>query len=236
MVRKIILISLIISITFVFTSCGKSETFQTDPPKQDNQIAVIHTSMGDITVKFFPDSAPKAVENFITHAQEGYYDGMIFHRVIENFMIQSGCPNGNGTGGESIWGDPFQDEFDKDLHHFNGALSMANAGPDTNGSQFFIVQCKPEAMTQDSRRLMEKWGMKEKLIDQYMELGGAPHLDHEYAVSGEGHTIFGQVIEGMDVLEAIGAVRVIMNDIATERSKPKDDIIILSIEVKTYQE
>jgi peptidyl-prolyl cis-trans isomerase B (cyclophilin B) len=102
--KKVLLISLTILFIFVFVSCGKSKTFQTDPPKPGEQIAIIHTSMGDITVKFFPKAAPKAVENFITHAKNGYFDGMIFHRVYENFMIQSGCPNGDGTGGESIWG------------------------------------------------------------------------------------------------------------------------------------
>ncbi|NLY97294.1 MAG: peptidylprolyl isomerase [Clostridiaceae bacterium] len=233
--KKVLLISLTILFIFVFVSCGKSKTFQTDPPKPGEQIAIIHTSMGDITVKFFPKSAPKAVENFITHAKNGYFDGMIFHRVYENFMIQSGCPNGDGTGGESIWGGYFEDEFDKNLHHFSGALSMANHGPDTNGSQFFIVQSGPEVMTEDIRKRMENWGMKKDLIDRYMELGGAPHLDHEYAPSGQGHVIFGQVVEGMDVVEAIGKVRVIYNEVYQERSKPKDDVVILSVEITTYK-
>ena len=225
-------------VLFVFTmaSCGKSATFQTDPPKPGEQIAIIHTTMGDITVKFFPKSAPKAVENFVTHAKNGYYDGVIFHRVMENFMIQSGDPNGNGTGGESIWGGFFEDEFDKNLHHFSGALSMADGGPDTNGSQFFIVHSSGEAMTDSNRKRMEKWGMNEKLIERYMTLGGAPHLDHETATSGDGHVIFGQVVEGMDVVDAIAKVRVIMNDSATERSKPKEDIVITSIEITTWEE
>ncbi|MEG0753290.1 MAG: peptidylprolyl isomerase [Angelakisella sp.] len=100
------------------------------------------TSMGDIEIMLFPEEAPKAVENFITHAKAGYYDNLIFHRVIDNFMIQGGDPNGTGTGGESIWGEAFEDEFSDSLHNFRGALSMANSGPNTNGSQFFIVQTK----------------------------------------------------------------------------------------------
>ncbi|MDE5994015.1 MAG: peptidylprolyl isomerase, partial [Oscillospiraceae bacterium] len=100
-----------------------------------DKIATIITNMGEIKIKLFPEYAPKAVENFVTHAQEGYYNGLIFHRVINNFMIQGGDPNGTGTGGESIWGEPCEDAFTPELHNLRGALSMANAGPSTNGSQ-----------------------------------------------------------------------------------------------------
>ena len=115
---------------------------QLDRPQKGETIAVMHTSLGDISIRLFPDKAPKTVENFVTHAKNGYYDGLKFHRVINDFMIQGGDPRGNGTGGESIWGDSFEDEFDVELHNLRGALSMANAGPNTNGSQFFIVQAK----------------------------------------------------------------------------------------------
>ena len=121
---------------------------QLDKPAKGETIAVMHTSMGDISLRLFPDKTPKACENFITHARNGYYDGLIFHRVIRDFMIQGGDPRGNGTGGESIWGESFEDEPDVELHNYRGALSMANAGPNTNGSQFFIVQAGtvPEQM------------------------------------------------------------------------------------------
>ena len=112
--------------------------FQTEKPAKGEEIAVMHTNMGDISIRFFPEAAPKAVENFKTHAKNGYYDGLTFHRVIADFMIQGGDPNGTGTGGESIWGGKFEDEFDQKLLNITGALSMANSGPDTNGSQFFI--------------------------------------------------------------------------------------------------
>ena len=101
--------------------------------------AVIHTTYGDITVRLFPEAAPKAVENFVTHAKAGYYNDIIFHRVIRKFMIQTGDPNGDGTGGESIWGREFEDEFSSLKHDKPYTLSMANAGPNTNGSQFFIT-------------------------------------------------------------------------------------------------
>ncbi|ETL92682.1 hypothetical protein L917_09060, partial [Phytophthora nicotianae] len=102
--------------------------------------AVIHTTMGDITLKLFGKECPKTVENFCTHARNGYYDNLIFHRVIKNFMVQTGDPLGDGTGGESIWGGEFEDEFHRSLRHDRPfTLSMANAGPGTNGSQFFIT-------------------------------------------------------------------------------------------------
>jgi len=103
-------------------------------------VAVINTNMGKIEIELFADKTPKTVENFVEHANEGYYNGIIFHRVIPNFMIQGGDPTGTGRGGESIWGEPFADEIVKSLV-FNepGILAMANAGPNTNGSQFFIT-------------------------------------------------------------------------------------------------
>ncbi|KAL1886027.1 Peptidyl-prolyl cis-trans isomerase cyp15 [Ceratocystis pirilliformis] len=101
--------------------------------------AVIHTSFGDIQIRLFPDAAPKAVENFVTHSRSGYYNNTIFHRVIEKFMIQCGDPLGDGTGGESIWGGEFEDEFSTLKHDRPFTVSMANAGPNTNGSQFFIT-------------------------------------------------------------------------------------------------
>lgn len=108
----------------------------------DLPVAVLETSEGTIKIRLFPEQAPKAVENFMELAKKGYYDGLTFHRVISDFMIQGGDPNGDGTGGESVWNKPFEDEFSDLLHNFRGALSMANAGVDTNGSQFFIVQNK----------------------------------------------------------------------------------------------
>lgn len=103
-------------------------------------VAVINTNMGKIEIELFADKTPKTVENFVEHANEGYYNGIIFHRVIDKFMIQGGDPTGTGRGGESIWGEPFEDEIVSTLKHSEpGILSMANAGPNTNGSQFFIT-------------------------------------------------------------------------------------------------
>ncbi|MBR5774446.1 MAG: peptidylprolyl isomerase, partial [Clostridia bacterium] len=110
-------------------------------PEIGEEIAIMHTNFGDIFIKLFGTEVPRTVENFVTHSRNGYYDGITFHRIIPDFMIQGGDPEGTGCGGESIWGAPFQDEFDVSLRNYRGALSMANAGPNTNGSQFFIVQC-----------------------------------------------------------------------------------------------
>ena len=193
---------------------------QTDRPLENEKTAIMHTSMGDISIRLFADKAPKTVENFVTHAKNGYYNGIVFHRVINNFMIQGGDPTATGCGGESIWGRPFEDEFDVDLHNIRGALSMANAGPGTNGSQFFIVQA-PEVHQGllDQMRQMTDRGFPEHCIEAYEVLGGTPHLDFR-------HSVFGQVYEGMDVVDKIAAVKTNHSD------KPLEDVTILSIDIK----
>ena len=194
-------------------------SLQTSLPSAGQTVAVLHTTLGDISVKFFPEQAPKAVENFLTHAKNGYYNGIIFHRVIPDFMIQGGDPNGTGTGGESIWGRPFEDEFSREVFNLRGALSMANCGPNTNGSQFFIVQAKevdPRMMAQ-VRQVYPA-----AAAEDYATMGGTPWLDFR-------HTVFGQVYEGMDVVDAICAVPRNRSD------KPLDDVVIQSIDVLTYE-
>ncbi len=196
-------------------------SFQTQQPNPGDQVAIMHTSMGDISIRLFPQHAPKAVENFTTHAQNGYYNGLIFHRVIKDFMIQGGDPLGTGTGGESIWGKPFEDEFTPELHNLRGALSMANAGPGTNGSQFFIVQANtvPGNMLAQMKQLTDN-GFPAECQEDYAKMGGTPWLDFR-------HTVFGQVYDGMEVVNAIAAVQVGAGD------KPVQDVTILGIEIKT---
>jgi len=108
----------------------------------DNPHVVIETTQGNIELELFPDIAPLAVENFTTHIKNGYYNGIAFHRIIKDFMIQGGDPTESGRGGESIWGKPFKDEFKGKTFNRAGILAMANAGPHTNGSQFFITTAK----------------------------------------------------------------------------------------------
>ncbi len=187
--------------------------------KKDGIKAIIKTNRGDMTFVLFPEGAPKAVENFTTHAKNGYYDGLIFHRVIKDFMIQGGDPNGTGTGGKSIWGTPFEDEFSLDLRNYYGALSMANSGPNTNGSQFFIVQAKtaPPQMLEQMEELTEM-GFPRECIEGYKKVGGTPWLDFH-------HTVFGQLIDGADVLEDIAAVR------TTPGDRPLYDVVIETIKI-----
>ncbi len=218
MVKKI---SLLLCLVLVFAvGCGGKALgifgYQTKAPAKKDTTAIMKTNMGDIKVKFFPNEAPKAVENFITHAKNGYYNGIKFHRVINQFMIQGGDPTATGRGGESIWNAPFEDEFSDKLHNIRGALSMANSGPNTNGSQFFIVQKGP--FTDEEMQFFEKNGFDMKLIEEYRKIGGTPWLDNR-------HTVFGHVIEGMDVVDKIAAVGV------DENSKPLSDVVIESITV-----
>ena len=143
------------------------------------------TNHGPIVFEMFDEDAPKTVENFRKLASDGFYDGIVFHRIIKDFMIQGGCPQGTGTGGP---GYTFEDEFN-DHKGVRGALAMANAGPNTNGSQFFLVTT-----------------------------GEAPWLDGK-------HTVFGQVQEGLDVLDAIEAKP------TDGRDKPTEDVRIESLAI-----
>ncbi len=119
--------------------------FQLELPQVGEKIVVLEMEQGDIYMRLFPNSAPITVANFIGHVENGYYNGLTFHRVIEDFMIQGGDPKGNGTGGESVWGEEFEDEFNANLINIRGSVSMANAGANTNGSQFFINQATKAA-------------------------------------------------------------------------------------------
>lgn len=234
---KNLLVMLLIGM-LVFAGCSKngvdtsklnggSGFSQLDMPQDGEEIAVMTTNKGVIKIRLFSDAAPKAVENFKTHAKEGYYNGLIFHRVINDFMIQGGDPTGTGMGGESIWGEAFEDEFSMSYHNVRGALSMANSGTDTNGSQFFIVQAKTvdESLLNQMTELNATEGYEglwsEEVVKAYKENGGTPWLDYA-------HTVFGQVFEGMDVVDTIAAVATDSND------KPVEDVIIEKIEIISY--
>lgn len=193
--------------------------YQLKPLEAGDTLATIKTNMGEIKIKLFPAEAPKTVENFTTHAKNGYYDGLIFHRVINDFMIQGGDPTGTGMGGESIWGHSFEDEFTPELHNLRGALCMANAGPNTNGSQFFIVQASevPDNMLDQMKDLADN-GFPPEITEAYAEFGGTPWLDFR-------HTVFGQVVNGMETVDSIAKTPVGAND------KPVNDVVINSIDI-----
>lgn len=177
---------------------------------------IMKTNKGDITFRLFPEYAPKTVENFLGLAEAGYYDGIIFHRVINDFMIQGGDPTGTGMGGSSIWGESFKDEFNMNLFNLNGALSMANAGPNTNGSQFFIVTAKHVPANMLGQ--LEAGGWPKEVVEAYAKNGGTPWLDQK-------HTVFGQVEAGMDIVYAIEGVKKGAQD------KPVEDVVIESITI-----
>lgn len=174
-----------------------SDFDQTAAPEAGDQIAVLETTMGTIKIKLFPTMVPKTVENFVGLIEKGYYDGIIFHRVIPNFMIQGGDPTGTGMGGESLWGGKFEDEPNENLGNIPGSIAMANAGPDTNGSQFFINQADNE------------------------------NLNCHFP-SRSCHTVFGQVFEGMDVVEKIISAE------KDGRDKPLEDISMKKVTVETF--
>lgn len=191
---------------------------QVDIEAVEGPLATIRTNHGDMRIKLFPEHAPKTVANFIALSKDGYYDGVIFHRIIKDFMIQGGDPTGTGMGGESIYGQSFEDEFSEELYNVRGALSMANAGPNTNGSQFFIVQNQHLPY---SKKEIARGGWPEPIAEIYAEKGGTPHLDRR-------HTVFGQLADeaSYKVLDAIAGVETGAMD------KPVEDVIIETIEIE----
>lgn len=259
----------------------KDYGFQLEGPAEGDTVAIMHTSMGDICIRFFPEAAPKAVENFTTHAKNGYYNGLTFHRVMNEFMIQGGDPKGDGTGGLSIYdGGKFEDEFNAKLMNLRGSLAMANSGVNTNGSQFFINQAGPtgQSASQLKQEVVERNAQAKKqytlesyqqamayydayygegyfasvyptyqdfyndyyasltpasdlvpdeVWELYAQHGGNIHLDGAWRYVG-GHTVFGQVYQGMDVVDAIAAVEVDAN------KKPTTSVIIETIEIVEY--
>ncbi|WP_042352166.1 peptidylprolyl isomerase [Bacillus massiliigorillae] len=226
--KKILFVSLLLVV--ILAACGTKEekvNFKSSdnenlsienypqfmPVQAEEKVVSMETSKGIIKLKLFPEYAPKAVENFVTHAENGYYNGLTFHRVLKDFMIQGGDPEGTGMGGESIWKKPFKDEFSNKLYHFRGALSMANSGANTNGSQFFIVQAPK---VENDQAIMDAY--PEAVANAYKEKGGTPWLDNK-------HTVFGQVIEGMDIVDAIADVEV------DRQGKPAEKVIIKSMKV-----
>lgn len=227
------------------TDVDTKTILQAQMPEEGEEIAVITTSEGVVKMRFFPEEAPKAVENFKTLAKDGYYDGLTFHRVINDFMVQTGDPTATGRGGESCWGEDFETEVSEKLHFYRGAVAMANAGPDTNGSQFFIVQQK--TVMEDALKAIEdaignneeEVGITltdgnfytlsqlypEEVMNYYREQGGSAHLEY---VFGNGYSIFGQVFEGLEAVDAIAAAE------TDESDKPVQDITIESITFETY--
>lgn len=248
--------------------------FQLEPPADGEEIAVLHTNFGDIAIRLFPEGAPKTVENFKELIRTGYYNGLSFHRVINDFMIQTGDPNGDGTGGESSTGENIPDEFDQKLLNLRGALAMANPGVENqNGSQFFINQATTnsyseatcaEALTSykenysdaaaaykeyfeyyqgELAQHYDSWEeffqshyylapipntVPQEVWELYNRHGGSVYLDGAWRNYG-GHTVFGQVFDGMDVVDAIAAI-----ETDEEDNSPLYEVILESAELIVY--
>ncbi len=293
--KKLRILCLIAAVCLLFAGCGKTKDegskfytdeipkveaqevstaypdktigFQLDEPAEGEEIAVISTNYGDIYIRLFPEAAPKTVENFTTLIKQGAYDGNIFHRVIDDFMIQGGdIENQNGTGGKSIWGGKFEDEFDSKLLNLRGSLAMANSGVNTNGSQFFINQAPAETFDRDKYNYDDTYNyfkgyydtfkteyegfiqsyptvtdfinangginpldyeVPDEVWELYKKIGGNISLDGAFRSFG-GHTVFGQVFKGMDVVDKIAAVETDGSD------KPTTDVKIESAKVVKY--
>ena len=239
--------------------------YQLEKPAIDEEIAIMHTNYGDIYMRFFPEAAPKTVENFLTHAKDGYYDGITFHRVINDFMIQGGDPTATGSGGESIWGGAFEDEFSDHLFNLRGSVAMANSGKDTNGSQFFINQADANAFAAG-----ESWAEREAYwrdsmwpalssyygTDEYegfitgVYSSGLTDIDlipqevrDLYDENGGNVTLdgaFNAVDKGHTVFAQVFEGMDIVDKIAavetdSATNKPLEDVIIESIEITTYK-
>lgn len=214
--------------------------FQFELPQGGEEVAVLTIrDYGDIRIRLFPEEAPIAVANFKSLINAGYYDGLTFHRVISDFMIQGGDPNGNGTGGQSAWGEDFEDEYNTNLLHFRGALGMARtSAQNTNSSQFFINTAEPDV--QKSRSWLSANGMDnsvitDEMIAMFAQYGGTYNLNGALTASKTGYTVFGQVFEGMDVVDQIRSVEVTYNDDGSEKSKPTTEIVIEKAQIVTYE-
>lgn len=206
------------------TKYEKSQELQFAVPADGEPIAILDTSAGEIRVVLYPKIAPMAVENFIGLAQQGYYDGISFHRLVKDFVIQSGDATGTGTGGNTIWnGNAFSVEPSDRLHHYSGALAMAHPDGDPHGntSQFYIVQTPKDSVSKEAAQSLQDAGLREAVTDAYRAVGGAPYLDNLY-------TVFGQVYKGMAVVDAIAATP------CDESGVPKEAVLIRSVKISAY--
>lgn len=203
----------------------QSSELQFQAPGPGDVKVTMQTSKGEIQMVLYPQYAPLAVENFCTLASQGYYDQTEFHRIVKDFIIQGGDKDKTGLSGTSAWGTPFQTERSEFLRHYSGALCMAGADgqPDTHLSQFYIMATPQNALDEAALQQLQNAGLRQEVIETYRQAGGAPYLDFT-------DTVFGQVVEGMDIVDMIanGAV-------AEESQRPKSPVVIQSIQIENYQ-
>lgn len=237
LLKRIFSLLCVAAVCLALVSCGGKNGFagssrspvtssenQLAQPSQDAPVAILSTSLGDISIVLFPEYAPMAVENFEGLAQQGYYNGNVFHRVVSDFVIQTGDATQTGTGGASIWNNnSYPNELSDQLHHYSGAVALARAADGSVGnlSQFYIVQTPENSVDKTAADELLAAGVRQEVVDAYQSAGGAPYLDGQ-------DTVFGQVYAGMDVVDAIGQVE------CDENGRPLEDITVNSITITTY--
>lgn len=209
----------------MLTGCQKEVNQLSRPIKGDTVAEIVVKDYGVIYAKLFADAAPKAVENFTTHAKEGYYDGVSFYHIFDSSILETGDPTETGSGGESIWGENFEDEFSPELQPYCGALCMNNTGPDTNGSRFFIVQTNRKYDDELLDQIENSYSIEfnKEARKNYKAVGGTPWF---YKLN----TVFGQVYQGYGVLNRIARV----NKSNRELGIPEDKVIIETIIIVEY--
>jgi peptidyl-prolyl cis-trans isomerase B (cyclophilin B) len=220
----LLIVCLLFSVTLL-SGCQKKINQLSKPQKGDTIAEIVVQDYGTIYVKLFADGAPKAVENFITHAREGYYNGVSFYRIFEDSILESGDPTGTGNGGVSIWGEDFEDEFNPALQPYYGALCMSNTGPDTNESRFFIVEANQTYKDELLDQIEQKYNIEfnDTARKNYSSVGGAPWF---YRLN----TVFGQVYQGYEVLTEISKVK--KSD--EELGVPAEKVTIEKIKIAEY--
>lgn len=202
----------------------ESTELQFQSPSQGDTIAIFDTTAGEVRAVLYPDIAPMAVENFTQLAQQGYYNGTSFHRILYGFVVQGGDATGTGTSGATIWNNnPYPKEISDKLHHYSGALCAAFSPDDevSGLSQFYFVQSLPESLNSDLKAKLEESGARAEVIEAYDAVGGLPYLDYT-------DTVFGQVYEGMNIVDKLAQTEV------DESGKPVKDVIVNSITISTY--
>ena len=232
MLRKTLSLILTVCLCLSLASCGKkadsgkeerteSPLRQLSAPVEGDTVVTIMTDMGTIRAVIFDDLVPSTAQNFIGLAESGYYDGMIIHKVIDEFVMQFGDKTLKGNGGDSFSGTGVSPEFRDDLHSYKGSLGMVVYGDGLQYSQFFIVA--GSNVSDEYVAEMQKAGYSQDVIDAYEKLGGLPGLDYVY-------TVFGQVFEGMDVVEQITSQE------TDKYNRPKKDITVKTVTISYYSE
>ncbi|MEG1010996.1 MAG: peptidylprolyl isomerase [Ruthenibacterium sp.] len=238
-VKRLARICLCMAVCALLTGCGgkgpdkkkperninkNSGEAQFSPLAQGDPIAIIDTDRGEIRIRLFPQYAPMAVQNFTGLAQQGYFNGVSFHRIVKDFVIQSGDASGTGTGGTTVWnGNAYPVEISDAMHHYTGAVGIAHVTGESagNASQFYVVQTPKNSVDKTAADTLTSLGMRKEVVEAYRSIGGAPYLDNLY-------TVFAQVYEGMEVVDAIGTVK------CTESGQPVEPVLIKSVTIATY--